>query len=538
MMLNAHNDYRNRALAGVRITVQALNRDLTRTALMGARAAARATLLMTAGTPRCAPKADVKFLKQVASTFSHQFDGNPSERQALARAVLPIVGRLVQSSSVTRQTSRKKSRIQGQSSGHSTDMPPTSRSRRTPEHFHLSASESTRTAHDPQEIRVCTSAFINKLFSVVLDELKNQGAELKKAKAALVRANKSLEEAKRAHDPAKGDLPLQESEAHVRSVLASATEYAIFTLNLDGHVVTWNPGAQRILGYEPDAILGQPGSVMFTSEDRANGMPEQEMRRAAELGRASNDRWHLRADGSRFWATGMLMTVLDDRGSPQGFLNILRDHTNRHREEERRSLLLRELDHRIKNTLATVQSLVAQTLRHAPTLDDFRGAFDARLTALARSHALLSSGGWQGVKLQEVVERTLEAYAVGGAGRVSVAGPPILLKPSTAVTLNLALHELATNAGKYGALSVPDGCVEVIWTVDELDDHEVPLIRITWRERGGPPVQAPQRRGFGSRLLEQALPHEFAGEVVLDFAPEGVECRLSLPLGEAEEDTL
>jgi PAS domain S-box-containing protein len=537
-MLNAHSDYRSRALAGVRITVQALDRNLTRTALLGARAAARATLLMTAEIPRCALNPEVKFLRQVASTFPHQFDGNPSERQALARAVLPIVGRLIRSSSLMRQTSRKKSRIQGQSGGHTTGMPPTSRNRRTPERFPLNAGESTRAVHDREEIRVCTSGFINKVFSAVLDELKGRGAELKKAKAALLRANRSLEEAERARGPAKGDLPLQESEAHVRSVLESATEYAIFTLNLDGHVVTWNPGAQRILGYEPDAILGQPGSVMFTFEDRAKGMPEQEMRRAAESGRASNDRWHLRADGSRFWATGMLMPLLDDSKSPQGFLNILRDHTNRHREEERRSLLLRELDHRVKNTLATVRSLVAQTLRHAPTLDDFQEAFDARLMALARSHALLASGGWQGVKLQEVVERTLEAYAVGGAGRVSVAGPPILLKPSTAVTLNLALHELATNAGKYGALSVPDGCVQVIWTVDERGDHEVPLIRMTWRERGGPAVRAPQRRGFGSRLLEQALPHEFAGKVVLDFAPEGVECRLSLPLGEGQEDTL
>lgn len=352
------------------------------------------------------------------------------------------------------------------------------------------------------------------------------------ANGVLTEANQDLQRQVKSANAA-----LRAGEEHMRLIFESATDYAIFTLDLEGCVTSWNPGAQHILGFEADDILGKPADIIFTPEDRNEGRPAIEMCGAAENTRARDERWHTRKDGSRFWAAGMMMPLLSPDGELRGFLKILRDQTERYKAEERRKLLLRELDHRVKNTLATVQSVAAQTLRHTDSLTDFREYFDARLMALARSHDMLSRSGWEGAPLRDVIERTLEPYTQdGGAGRVSVNGAPVRLVPNAAVTLNLALHELATNAAKYGALSAPDGHVEVAWTLGRRARDNVPLVDIVWRERGGPPVRPPTRRGFGSRLLERALPREFGGEVTLDFAPEGVECCIRLPLAPPPEE--
>jgi two-component sensor histidine kinase len=229
------------------------------------------------------------------------------------------------------------------------------------------------------------------------------------------------------------------------------------------------------------------------------------------------------------------MPLLDSQGQLQGFLKILRDQTERHQGEERRALLVRELGHRVKNALATVQALAAQTLSQVGAPADLRTAFEARLMALARAYDMLSQSGWDSAPLREVVERTLEPYATGDrVGRVLVNGPPVLLAPNTTVTLHLAVHELATNAAKHGSLSVPHGRIEVTWELEQRSVAEAPIVAILWRERGGPPVSLPMRRGFGSRLLERALPRESGGKVTLDFPPEGVECRICLPLAAKE----
>ncbi|NOG74169.1 sensor histidine kinase [Roseicella sp. DB1501] len=366
----------------------------------------------------------------------------------------------------------------------------------------------------------------NKQPPLALKDQPERIRELTRERDALVTENEALRNAL-----AAANLALREGEEHLRLIFESATEYAIFTLGLDGLVTAWNPGAKRFLGYETEDILGHSADVIFMPEDRAADVPEIEMSRAANEGCAADERWHVRQDGSRFWAAGMMMPLLDSGGELRGFLKILRDRTEQRREEERRRLLLRELDHRVKNTLATVQSVAAQSLRYAPNPAAFRKAFDARLLALARAHDMLARGGWEGAPLREVIERTLEPYATDGeAGRVSADGPPVLLAPNAAVTLNLALHELATNAAKYGSLSARGGRVDVTWTLGRRFNDDVPAVEIHWRERGGPPVRPPERRGFGSRLLERALPYESGGEVRLDFAPQGVECRIRLPL--------
>jgi PAS domain S-box-containing protein len=362
---------------------------------------------------------------------------------------------------------------------------------------------------------------------------------LDSAMSALAQANLHLERklAERTAELEASENAHLRGEEHLRLILESATEYAIFTLDLEGRVTSWNPGARRILGFDEGEILSRSGDILFTPEDRAHGQAELEMCQAVEHGHAGDERWHLRADGSRFWAAGMMMPMLDANGELQGFLKILRDRTERRREEEHRSLLLREMDHRIKNILATVKSVAAQTLRQADAPASLREVFDARLMALARSHEMLVRGGWEGALLREAIERTLEPYTADGeAGRISLIGPPVRLTPSVTITLNLALHELATNAAKYGALSTAGGHVDVSWKMQERGSDEAPIVVIFWRERGGPPVRPPERRGFGSRLLERALPHGSGGDVKLDFAPEGVECHIRLPLALPSEN--
>jgi two-component sensor histidine kinase len=200
------------------------------------------------------------------------------------------------------------------------------------------------------------------------------------------------------------------------------------------------------------------------------------------------------------------------------------DITARRAAEERQTLLINELNHRVKNTLATVQSLAAQTYRGAADPSEAGEAFLDRVMALARVHDLLSEAAWEGASLHDVVERTLKPYGRDGA-RLTLSGPTVHLAPNTAVTLNLAFHELATNAVKYGALSQPGGGVDIAWTADGGE------LTIDWREAGGPTVAEPQRRGFGSRLIERGLGHELGGTAGLTFRPEGLWCHIRAPLG-------
>jgi two-component sensor histidine kinase len=239
------------------------------------------------------------------------------------------------------------------------------------------------------------------------------------------------------------------------------------------------------------------------------------------------DPFPMLAPGAATAAAMVVMLVVEGRRAHAHLEVILEDQ--RHHADQHQQLLLNELNHRVKNTLATVQSIAMQTSRNAHEPARFAEAFTARIGALARAHELLSEASWDGALLRDVIRQTLAPYvAQSGEGRVSLAGPAIHLGPNAAVTLNMAFHELATNAAKYGALSVDAGRVEVTW---RLEDGAGPaILGLEWRETGGPPVTEPVRRGFGSRLIEQALAREFEGEAELSFVPAGVICRMRLPL--------
>ncbi|MES2035520.1 MAG: HWE histidine kinase domain-containing protein [Pseudomonadota bacterium] len=204
------------------------------------------------------------------------------------------------------------------------------------------------------------------------------------------------------------------------------------------------------------------------------------------------------------------------------------DMTDRVRAEEQRKLLLDELNHRVKNTLATVQSIAAQTARTTPEPQAFRAAFEARLMALSGVHNLLTEGNWEGARLEEILRAELAPY---GDARFQLDGPAVRLTAQEALTFALVTHELATNAAKYGALSTPDGCVRVDWRTAENDDGGPRRLLLDWREEGGPPVAPPTRQGFGSRLIERSIRTDMQGETTMAFEPDGLKCRISIRLG-------
>jgi PAS domain S-box-containing protein len=308
-------------------------------------------------------------------------------------------------------------------------------------------------------------------------------------------------------------------------VIENVREYAIFTTDLDGHVTTWNTGAQRILGYAESEILGRKCDLIFTPEDRARGAPDHERHTALHEGRASDRRWHMRKDGGRFWGSGAMMALRDDE--VRGFVKVLRDETDAKRAEEQRQLLINELNHRVKNTLATVQSIAAQTLALARVAPEVKHALEDRLLSLADAHNILTREHWEGASLHEVVDSAVAPYrSQDDAGRFDIDGEPVRVRPGMALAIALALHELATNAVKYGSLSSDQGRIAIRWRVNPDNGW----LRLAWQESDGPKVTPPTSFGFGSRLLKEGLRRELRGRVSLDYEPTGVICVVDAPL--------
>ena len=285
--------------------------------------------------------------------------------------------------------------------------------------------------------------------------------------------------------------------ARFRAILESAADYAILTTDRDGRVTGWNKGAENLLGWS-----------------------EAEMAAAAAEGRAGNERWHRRKDGSRFWGSGLLVPLRGDH--ERGFLKVMRDRTARREGDERQRLLLRELAHRVKNSLAVVLAMARRSGERAADVAGFLGDFEGRLLALAAVHDLLSENGWLGVPLPGLVRLALAPH--DGEGRVGAEVEDLAVRPAAAQDLVLALHELAVNATKHGALSAAGG--EVAVTVRAEDGDLV----LAWRETGGPAVTPPAGRGFGTSLLEAVAAHERGGRLEMDWRSEGLACTLRLPL--------
>ena len=322
---------------------------------------------------------------------------------------------------------------------------------------------------------------------------------------------------------------MTENRSRLASIVGSAMD-AIITVDADQRIVLFNAAAETMFRCPVTEALGKPLGKFIPQRFReahsnhvrsftATGLTNRAM---GQLGTLSG----LRRNGEEF-PIEVSISQADVDGS-KFFTAILRDITERKRSEEHQSLLLRELSHRVKNTLAVVQSIAAQTRLFADP-DQFYDTFTARLEALGSAHDLLTKSEWEGAALADVVRLALAPYEGHGiVQRWAMEGPGIWLAPNEAVTLSLVFHELATNAAKFGALSNATGTVDVSW---DLDHAELPTaVEMRWLEYGGPTVKSPLHRGFGSRLLDRAVAHELGGETRLDFSSAGVECRLRFPL--------
>ena len=207
-----------------------------------------------------------------------------------------------------------------------------------------------------------------------------------------------------------------------------------------------------------------------------------------------------------------------------------RERRARRLAEERQQLLVNELNHRVKNSLATVQAIAQQTLNRPDVPDDARRAFTERLHALARAHDVLTEESWEGAELSDVVASALDPYGGQDVKRFHVDGPSVRLPPRIALSLVMALHELATNAAKYGALSDPNGRIEIVWNVEDREDGR--YLDLRWTEQDGPPVVPPEHKGFGSRLIERGLAAELQGGARVRYNPTGVVCTIDALLPE------
>lgn len=284
--------------------------------------------------------------------------------------------------------------------------------------------------------------------------------------------------------------------------------------------------SNHFLGRGVEEILGRTDDEILPPASRDSVVPLK--RDALETGQPKDSEVHLRDGGIDRYFDFHIEPLRDLTGQIVGLTCAAVDITERKEGEAHLRLLMRELTHRSKNLLAVIQAMARQTARHSGTTDSFLDQFGARLQALATSHDILVQESWHGASLHELVRLQLGHYLDRNESQLSIEGPPILLKPEAAQGLGLALHELATNAAKYGALSASSGRVAIKWRrLPAAEGHGVEMI---WQESGGPGVAAPDQRGFGSLVIERHLPRSLDSEVDLVFAPEGVRCRINVPV--------
>ncbi len=239
-------------------------------------------------------------------------------------------------------------------------------------------------------------------------------------------------------------------------------------------------------------------------------------------------------DGTTFPAHVSDSPVHDPSGGLIGIVGISYDITPAKQAAEKQALLVRELHHRVKNTLATVQAIMGATARTAMSVEEFQSSFQGRIASLAKTHSMLANDDWQTVTFRQLLSAELEPYDDGSGKRLRLDGPVVVLPSDVAVPLGMAVHELTTNAAKYGALSELGSSIDVRWELVHVDGAE--KLRWQWTEHDGPPVEAPTREGFGSRLLRRVLTSQIGAEVDIDFAPAGLRVAAIVPLRGSTEN--
>ena len=330
-------------------------------------------------------------------------------------------------------------------------------------------------------------------------------------------------------DLKKAETALRESDRRLRATHERAFA-GIAEVDLQGRFLRANARFSEITGYSAGELLNCSFGSITHPEDVGSDNDNFAALVSGQTDTYQIEKRFLRKDGTTIWVAVSASIVRDDHGQPLYGIRIVQDITELKRAQGRQKLLLDELNHRVKNMLATVQAVAMQTRRRATDLDGFTQAFEGRLMALNRAHELLTREIGTGVLLHELLLETVAPYEDAAGERFRLRGPEIRLGSEVAVTIAMALHELITNAAKYGALSTPHGCISIEWRSSTPDS-----MTMDWAESGGPPVAKPTRRGFGSDLIERGLARQSGGTAVLKFNKEGVRCHIACMLPQGDD---
>lgn len=340
----------------------------------------------------------------------------------------------------------------------------------------------------------------------------------------------SLERARADQARIRSEWALRASEERFRLAVEAAPS-GMLMANADGQILMVNAHAENLFGYSRDEMVGQKLEFLVPERFRRSHPGYRKIysdRPSVRPMGAGRDLFALRKDGTEVPVEIGLSPI----GTFEGVMTLAAvvDISARKQAEAHRELLVAELNHRVKNTLALVQGIAHQTFKSTASSSEQRKAFEGRLIALGRAHDLLTQANWENASLDDLAADALQARGANKK-RVSLSGPSILLPPRQALAIGMALHELLTNAIKYGALSNDVGRVELNWNQSD----EVSRVKIVWREHGGPPVSAPKHHGFGSILLERNLGRELDGQVSTEFRPEGLLCMITVHVSKRDE---
>jgi PAS domain S-box-containing protein len=300
--------------------------------------------------------------------------------------------------------------------------------------------------------------------------------------------------------------------------IVESSEDAIISKDLDGVIITWNRGAEKIFGYMAEEVIGKPITILIPP-DRHDEEPAiiERIRRGERIEHYETVR--LRKDGGPIDISLTVSPLKNADGKIIGASKIARDITERKRNESQITALAREAEHRARNVLATVQATVH--LSQSDTPEGLKHIIEGRIQALANAHRLFVESRWVGAELHRLAEEELAAYSREGEAHAHIEGPKVVMPPDVAQAVAVVLHELATNAAKHGALSIPEGHVQVEWSL--ASDGRLIL---RWTERNGPPVEPPAHHGFGTRVMTEMIQGQLKGEIRFDWRPQGLACEI------------
>jgi PAS domain S-box-containing protein len=315
--------------------------------------------------------------------------------------------------------------------------------------------------------------------------------------------------------------------ALLASVISITTD-AIISIDSEQRIILFNEGAEQIFGYRRDEIVGRPLGLLLPERFRdAHGEHIRKFAASREAARRMSERqevYALHKDGHEFPAEAAISQL--EMGPLHTFSVVLRDVTESKRREEHTKFLMRELEHRVSNILSRFQVVIERSAEGQVSVQEFRKSLLSRIEAMVRAHVLLGRTDWRGVTMADLVGDQVKPYATDR--NIRVEGPVIVLKPDATQVLSMVIHELATNAAKYGALSVSEGRVTVSWQRKSVDGAGEVLV-LRWSEQGGPEVKAPGREGYGTNVIRELLTYELGGAVELRYPPGGATCE-SMPI--------